>query len=363
MFFDRFKKKRIHAKRPLTTENASYISPHDEALGVEDYFNGVELDCRNVSDKSLRLLVDRMGSPLPEFSMSQEDIAFFSANYNENNGIQYVILKVFQHIKMPLTEYRVYITHYKDGTRKDAFIVDMDGTVSRASPSDGATGNYFHSINGTALIQISINEHYSKDNVFAIICHECMHHFLLNKQIKLGDEKENEILTDTATVFMGFGDNMIKGYKPVEYYDAMKGERRTITIGYVSTSELSRIKKKTARIKENYNIITQERIELEKLREMAIQKICIFQDVFGRYSDCLDLIIERKDIAFSTSDFSVFQTYLLSKESDNAEKTALYNQAQRVKSRHDIEVLEADIDKLCTEYTRRTVLLSKYLSD
>ena len=364
MLFDRSKKnkKQKQIKRTLSVENASYISPHDESLGEEDYFNGVALDCRNASDKSIQLLVERLGAPLPAFSFLKEEVDFFSRYYHESNGIQFAILRIFRHIKMPVTEYKVYITYFKDDTRKDAFIVDMDGTVTRASPSDGTAGNYFHSSKGTALIQISINEHYSKDNVFAIICHECMHHYLFHKQIKFGDNSENEILTDTAAVFMGFGNNMIKGYKPVEYYDSTVGVRRRITIGYISTSEISEIQTKTARIQENFSIIAMEKNELEILRKNAEHRISVFRDVYERYSNCFTLIIERKNVAFSPSDFLTFQAYLLSKEHDDTEVDTLCNQASRIRSRHDASAFEADSDRLCTEYTRRTVLLSKYLS-
>ena len=83
--------------------------------------------------------------------------------------------------------------------------------VNRISDeSKHAAGLYYR---GSKKISININEGYSVDNVIAVLIHECTHHFLFSKNIRLEDVDQNEYLTDLTTVYLGFGKYMYRGYK------------------------------------------------------------------------------------------------------------------------------------------------------
>ncbi len=93
--------------------------------------------------------------------------------------------------------------------------------------SEGAAGTYSHQ-NGISTITIRVSR-YARDNVvLAVLIHECMHYFLRHSGIAFSDTHENEILTDTATVYMGFFEYMYHGY---------------IMVGYLRDSELLYVKK------------------------------------------------------------------------------------------------------------------------
>ena len=93
--------------------------------------------------------------------------------------------------------------------------------------SEGAAGTYSHQ-NGISTITIRVSR-YARDNVvLAVLIHECMHYFLRHSGISFSDTHENEILTDTATVYMGFFEYMYHGY---------------IMVGYLRDSELLYVKK------------------------------------------------------------------------------------------------------------------------
>ena len=50
------------------------------------------------------------------------------------------------------------------------------------------------------------------DSVIAVLAHEVMHLHLYYEGIQRRDNWENEVLTDTAAVYCGFGEYMYKGY-------------------------------------------------------------------------------------------------------------------------------------------------------
>ena len=98
-------------------------------------------------------------------------------------------------------------------TKTDAELTDAAGTYS----SDGV-----HS-----LIAIRVTPSSIPNILHSVMIHECMHYFLFHRGIMREDRHENEILTDVATVYMGFYQYMFDGY---------------IMVGYLRDSELKYVK-------------------------------------------------------------------------------------------------------------------------
>ncbi|MCR5725982.1 MAG: hypothetical protein K6G24_00810 [Lachnospiraceae bacterium] len=91
-----------------------------------------------------------------------------------------------------------------------------------------AAGTY--SSNGhNSLITIQITPSSRANIIFSVLIHECMHYFLFHSGIRYEDTYKNEILTDTATVYMGFYKYMYDGY---------------IMVGYLRESELKYVDEK-----------------------------------------------------------------------------------------------------------------------
>ena len=85
--------------------------------------------------------------------------------------------------------------------------------------------------NGEAVF-IEIDEETLKfpDVVGAILCHEICHKWLQINGIKSSTERDNEILTDIATVFLGFGKIMLNGCKSIySRNETIPNGTRTIT--------------------------------------------------------------------------------------------------------------------------------------
>lgn len=67
-------------------------------------------------------------------------------------------------------------------------------------------------------IRLEVKSYYTLDVVAAVLAHEAIHLHLYYEGIYLRDTWENEILTDTAAVYCGFGEYIYRGYA------VMKGE-------------------------------------------------------------------------------------------------------------------------------------------
>ncbi|WP_160558838.1 hypothetical protein [Parablautia muri] len=61
-------------------------------------------------------------------------------------------------------------------------------------------------------IRLDLRARYTLDTVIAILAHEAIHLHLYYEGIHLKDTWENEVLTDTAAVYCGFGEYIYRGY-------------------------------------------------------------------------------------------------------------------------------------------------------
>ena len=86
-------------------------------------------------------------------------------------------------------------------------------------------------------IKLELKPGYTLDAVIAILAHEATHLQLYYKGIHLKDDWENEILTDTATVYYGFGEYMYKGYSVLRGEFAFTYQK----VGYISQDDVKYI--------------------------------------------------------------------------------------------------------------------------
>lgn len=86
-------------------------------------------------------------------------------------------------------------------------------------------------------IKLELKPGYTLDAVIAILAHEAAHLHLYYKGIHMRDDWENEILTDTATVYYGFGEYMYKGYSVLRGEFAFTYQK----VGYISQEDVKYI--------------------------------------------------------------------------------------------------------------------------
>ena len=93
---------------------------------------------------------------------------------------------------------------------------------------ENAAGTY-SSDGRSSVISIRITPSSRHNIIHSVLIHECMHYYLFHSGLRFEDTYANEVLTDTATVYMGFFDLMFDGY---------------IMVGYLRDSELKYIHNK-----------------------------------------------------------------------------------------------------------------------
>lgn len=86
-------------------------------------------------------------------------------------------------------------------------------------------------------IKLELKPGYTLDAVIAILIHEAAHLHLFYKGIRFRNEWENEILTDVATVYYGFGEYMYKGYSVLRGEFAFTYQK----VGYITQDDVKYI--------------------------------------------------------------------------------------------------------------------------
>lgn len=99
-------------------------------------------------------------------------------------------------------------------------------------------GMFYGDIN-RCHIDIYKRPFYRAKQIEAIMAHECTHYFLAYHHISLSDPEENELLTDTAAVYLGFGQLLNDGYATIQLPN-----NSTHTIGYITPSEIEVLQRK-----------------------------------------------------------------------------------------------------------------------
>ena len=88
-------------------------------------------------------------------------------------------------------------------------------------------------------IKLELKPHYTPEAVIAVLAHESIHLHLYYEGIHLRDTWENEILTDTAAVYCGFGEYIYKGYAVMRGEFALSYQK----VGYISQEDVRYIQK------------------------------------------------------------------------------------------------------------------------
>lgn len=83
-------------------------------------------------------------------------------------------------------------------------------------------------------IRLDLKPHYTIDAVIAVLAHETMHLHLYYEGIRFGNTWKNEILTDTAAVFCGFGEYIYRGYAVMQGEFALSYQK----VGYIRQEDV-----------------------------------------------------------------------------------------------------------------------------
>ena len=124
----------------------------------------------------------------------------------------------------------------------------IDGSYIRLQFQDDATLDYAGNIttNGAfTTINLQIHAYYNLDVITAILSHEVMHLYLYYNGIRFSDTLSNEVLTDTAAVYFGFGEYLYRGYKVIETQLGFSYHK----VGYIRPEDVRFLREEIEKIK------------------------------------------------------------------------------------------------------------------
>ena len=114
-------------------------------------------------------------------------------------------------------------------------------------PRKGMPPGRITKMGSTFLMEIYMSGEDNINRILAVIIHEFCHFYLDRSGISLVNTLDNEILTDTAAIYFGFGHLLREGYRPS--FKTEKGTNSWSRIGYLDVRgidyAMTRINEKT----------------------------------------------------------------------------------------------------------------------
>ena len=175
-----------------------------------------------MSDK---LLIDKLF--LLESKLRQnhvyEILEPFSFNANDHSEVQVAAKKIAHHLGMK----------------------NMTFIISYAIQKENTAGHIHLDHGNDVFIEISVELKNDHEAVLSVLAHEICHKYLHKYNLKLFPEFENEILTDTATIFTGLGKLTLNGcekhhFSQSDNFDGSKTKtQKSQKLGYLNKSQFA----------------------------------------------------------------------------------------------------------------------------
>jgi hypothetical protein len=221
----------------------------------------------------------------------------FVFNPKDANEVQSAAKKIASHLKL---ENMTFIISYARQVKNTGGHIQLDNS-------------------NDVFIEIDSEIKHDYEAVLSILAHEICHKYLYKHNIKLFPEYENEILTDTATIFTGLGKLTLNGCEKTHVFtndnvDGSKTEtRKTQKLGYLDKSQFAFIYKICStihRIDEKdfiSNLSPNAKVEIQKIQQRV--KLYLDDNYFKR-----DFYFEafKVDLKESQTNLAIFQRNVLS---------------------------------------------------
>ena len=265
---------------------------------------------RDYLNNHIEYAIKTLGYRNKAFKVSEETMIELSVNSFDKNSIKLLVSEIMRYLNSPTLN------------------IDVDLRIRNESKysSIGTAGQYQTS-NFSKKITLYLKPDYTYFEVVAIICHECTHDYLLSNGIKIESEKENEVFTDVAAIYLGFERYIQTGYKETRrvksvLWDPYSVQTEGVKIGYINSAQIEYAIIKINDYRKKYNkeaekAHKQNQKELknkEKIIQLQQNRINSITQMFDELHTCFKsnvALFERKNInynkKFSKKDLSAIQ--------------------------------------------------------
>jgi len=221
-------------------------------------------------------------------------------------------------------------------------IIDLELIVGNESKysSKGAVGQY-ETYEYHRKIRLLLKPDHTPHEIIGIVCHECMHDYLLSNMIRIEPEKENEVFTDIAAIYLGFWVYIQNAYRERRRIKSEKGYGSSYTIesegtkiGYINSVQIEYVIKKINDFRKKYRrkakkldkqkqheLLNQERqVKQQKMECDAVKhlfgELCV---CYSKNTELMDIRNIRLDRELSQKDLTAIQENFYLYESEELE--------------------------------------------
>lgn len=184
-----------------------------------------------LSNRKIKEILNYLKSNLPPQPTAVKELYSLPSSLNNPNNLQAIsdhmgfYLGLLQSIKIVLVP-----------KTKKQIIVDTMGNAEHRVEELKYSGLYKVSGFDHREIEIVKDTGFYFKHYLAVIAHECTHNYLYHHGIKTSNF-DKEILTDLATIFLGFGHILLAGYEHCEWTNNYGSDKSTYSfkLGYIDT--------------------------------------------------------------------------------------------------------------------------------
>jgi len=207
----------------------------------------------NLSKKTIKENLQFLKSHLPSkptavngFYKLPKEYEFYK-NLIDSNLSQNALQKISDHMGYFLGILKSVRVTFIEEITDPRWTVSSGGVVYTGNNNSNVSGLYrVMGFDHGEILLIKKNK-YQLKHILAILAHEYTHHYLYQYNIRKNNVDENEILTEIAAAYLGIGQFLVNGYKPIVWmsdcynYIFVSGHTtHTMTVGYVTPETIKK---------------------------------------------------------------------------------------------------------------------------
>lgn len=309
-----------------------------------------------------------VGNPYNNFIIQKKLYKEIRRDFKNTVVIKQLINQILIHLNLPIVDFKVNLDK-------------RNGEIA---------GQYFPSP-FNPIINIYIKDNSTVQNIIAVICHECTHHFMHIHNIN--SNSNNETLTDALAIYLGFGKYIRAGYaqqkrivnKQYDFIDynttSVKYQVESSSIGYLNQSQIEYMLIKIRKIKHKRywhrllnkinligkvkNYIKNYRIrKIESLKSEFINNYDKYMEIIQRNNEIVDILSSKRINVMSPSDITLIQNCIYDINSGTYYYHAKLLKNNVLNSNTSKKEINLSIKKLSEQSSHLTSIntkLSKYL--
>lgn len=205
----------------------------------------------NLSKERIEQNLEFLKSHLPSRPTAVDGFYKLPKEYSENvidsEFSSESLQKISDHIGYFLGILKSVKVNFVEDTTDQRWTVLGSGEIYMGQNNSNTSGLYRVIGHDHGEILLIRKNKYELKHILAILAHEYAHNYLYHHNVGKNNTDENEILTELAVAYLGLGQFLVEGYKPIVWtsdhyknYSSSGYTMHTIKIGYVTPKTIKK---------------------------------------------------------------------------------------------------------------------------